>query len=911
MITPTLSLKPGTPRDCLNFEVSVTGAHTRVAGYARFDGKYDVAAAQWVALPLASSTHVPAVGTPVEGPGGTAVVVGVETQGSSTVLIVRPETGVIVEGDTVSWTEESTDPLMGQVIFLTNMNGANLDTTIADVSPLAATPTRYWTGAQEPNARMVNTGALFGTTVWRHAYQETVGFSNAMLYYPSRTEYAFPGDFTIEARFRVATTYSGSQRLVMGGPGGVAAPGANPLWAVNTGGGSVSFTSPHLSFGAPVGAPYVVGTWHHVAFVRQGGTLRVFLDGALVQTTTVSGSIPQFELDLFGPRTSSALPNDWLQTEDRVQAIRITKAARYTTAFTDVVQPFPSNSTVRSTTVSTTPTWFSPNTATSIGYNLLAQDDARASVGPVPGQGPVRGIARIGTTIYAWRDAVGGASLGIYRTSATGWLQVPLRAILPFNTGTGAAIQVGDIIQNPAGATAVVSQVVLESGSTWVGGSGRLVLTETTPTATWVAGDTIRVGGVTRATATGPAVAPTLLPGGRVQAVLGNVEGFAGAEALYGCDGVNAGFKFDGTNYIPINTGMTANIPTNVAVHKRRLFFSFGPSLQFSGVGTPFIWSVVLGAGEIAVRAAITALLGLPGNENTGALGVFTRDSTHILYGSSPTDFQMVDYERGFGAEKYTAAVLDQAYVLDRAGVTSMAATQNFGNFDSVAATFPMRPFTQERRGTALACAVSREKSQYRVFYPSGYAIFSTIVNGRILGSMPVQFPATVTCWVDDEVKAGPEQSFFGSDDGYVYRMESGTDFDGEPIIFTVTYNYAVQGNHRVYKRYLQAAVEMLGDVYAEYNFGYTLGYDSSRTDQPVDAYATNGASLSVWDGDIDWESFVFDESNQAPSEIECTGTAESIALIIRGSSRVSGSFTINTITLHYIPRRGLRGIPS
>jgi len=37
-VTPTLSLKPGIARRATNFECSITGGYSRIAGYERFDG---------------------------------------------------------------------------------------------------------------------------------------------------------------------------------------------------------------------------------------------------------------------------------------------------------------------------------------------------------------------------------------------------------------------------------------------------------------------------------------------------------------------------------------------------------------------------------------------------------------------------------------------------------------------------------------------------------------------------------------------------------------------------------------------------------------------------------------------------------------------------------------------------------
>ena len=44
-VTPTLSLQPGVARRAANFECSINGGYTRIAGYERFDGRPSPSAA--------------------------------------------------------------------------------------------------------------------------------------------------------------------------------------------------------------------------------------------------------------------------------------------------------------------------------------------------------------------------------------------------------------------------------------------------------------------------------------------------------------------------------------------------------------------------------------------------------------------------------------------------------------------------------------------------------------------------------------------------------------------------------------------------------------------------------------------------------------------------------------------------
>jgi hypothetical protein len=275
-----------------------------------------------------------------------------------------------------------------------------------------------------------------------------------------------------------------------------------------------------------------------------------------------------------------------------------------------------------------------------------------------------------------------------------------------------------------------------------------------------------------------------------VQTFTGNFGGLYSTR-VYGCDNVNRGFEFDGTVYVPIRTGMPSDVPSNVAVHANHLFYSFAGSLQFSSIGEPYRWTPLFGAGEIVIRDTITSILPIQGSDLSPALAIYSSNETNILYGTSDIDFKLVSFSVNMGANRYTAQRLDTAYVFDERGIISLSTTDKFGNFDAATLTYNLRPVIQSRRTAATASGVNRERSQYRLFFNDGYALYMTIVNGRMMGTMPVQFPDPVTCWCESTSSDGVERSYFGSTNGKVYRMDSGPSFDGEDIeyMFMLAYN--------------------------------------------------------------------------------------------------------------------------
>jgi len=81
------------------------------------------------------------------------------------------------------------------------------------------------------------------------------------------------------------------------------------------------------------------GVWYHVALTRQGGTYRLFVDGALVASTVTSGAM----YDTSASRLSiGAYSTGAASLNGHMDEVRVTKgAARYTSAFTPPAAPHP------------------------------------------------------------------------------------------------------------------------------------------------------------------------------------------------------------------------------------------------------------------------------------------------------------------------------------------------------------------------------------------------------------------------------------------------------------------------------------------------------------------------------------------------------------------------------------------
>ena len=540
-------------------------------------------------------------------------------------------------------------------------------------------------------------------------------------------------------------------------------------------------------------------------------------------------------------------------------------------------------------------------------YMNLAADEYRHDIAAVPGSGDVLGVHRYSRTgkVYAFRNNAGGSAAEIYESSGSGWVKKELGFELVFTSGSTEIAEGDTITGATSGATAVVTRVVLESGS-WGAGTaaGRFIFGSQTGT---FQAENINVGAsLNLATISGDSSAITLAPDGRYEIVDHNFGGQAGQKRMYGVSGVHRGFEFDGDVFVPINTGMAQDTPTHVIAHNNHLFFSFAGSAQHSGPGSPYQFSIIAGAGELAMGDDITGFMPMVGSQTTAALIIATANKTSVLYGTSSDDWNLVTYSYEAGGFPYTMQNIGAGYLLDALGVKQIVATDAFGNFADAQITRNIRPFIEQRVTRSVASCIVRLRNQYRLVFNDRYAIHITFDNGKVVGIMPIQYSHTMTCMASFESNNGEEFIYAGDTNGFVYRMDRGTSFDGEPIIAYLNLSFSFMKSPRLRKRYRKAVYEVTGSNYAEFETTYELGYASSEIEQGTTSDMTTAFGNVFWDS-FTWDSFFWDGRTLLPAEQDLTGTAENISLIIRSSSEIFAPFTINSSIIHYTPRRNMR----
>lgn len=538
-------------------------------------------------------------------------------------------------------------------------------------------------------------------------------------------------------------------------------------------------------------------------------------------------------------------------------------------------------------------------------YKNLAADVYRALIAAVPGSGKVLGVNLYNDVLYAFRNTALGTAAALYKSTAAGWSLVALGREISFNTGN-LDIPEGTVITGAtSGATATLKRAVLQSGS-YAGttAAGRFIFAAVA--GLFQNGENLQTGGVTRAVATSADTAITLAPSGRYEFVNANFTGSTNTKRMYGCDGQNRAFEFDGTVFVPIATGMTTDKPQHIAFHLYHLFLSFFGSAQHSSPGFPYQWTPVTGAAELSMGDTITGFSVQPAGTTAAALAILTTGRTSILYGTGSASWQLLPYRDEIGAVPYTIQSMAQTVFLDQQGVTDLATTLAFGNFTYAVLTNQIKSTLAGWKPLAIASTVNRDLGQYRIFFTNNYALYICMIGRKVVGIMPVLYAHTVRCATSGKMNDGSEAAFFGGDDGYVFQMDKGTSFDGSDIEAYIALAYNFSRGARTIKRYRDGVLECTGNGYAEFNLGYTLGYGLTDVIQPATQSVVTNFSASFWDA-FTWDAFIWDGITLGPSSFELDGEAENISLAITSLGDYFDPFTITGGEIHYSPRREMR----
>ncbi len=526
----------------------------------------------------------------------------------------------------------------------------------------------------------------------------------------------------------------------------------------------------------------------------------------------------------------------------------------------------------------------------------LAADEYQADITVVPGSGQVRGVAILNDAVYAWRDNAGATAMVIHKSTSSGWTAVAMFHQISFTAGSNDYAE-GDTLTQ-GGVTATVKRVVLESGA-WGAGTaaGRLIITA--PSGGVFAAGAATGGGV--CTLSGASALITLAPGGRVRTDAYTFTASLADKRLYGCDGVNPEFEFDGTVYVPLNTGMGSVRATTVRCHKLHLFFGYRGSLQSSAIGNPYVWSAVFGAAELGTGDQITNLVSVGGSTDAAALMVLCQNALHIMYGNSSADWKLDPLSRVSGAQADSAQDIGGVVALDTPGVMRYPYTRNFGNFAWDTVSMDIQPIASNQ--TCLCSVYSASSFKYRLFFADGTAISGLPVGKGQFHWSVINYERTIVIAIDGEIN-GESRTFYGDDEGWVYEADRGRSFAGGTISYALKLQPLSQKSPMVEKTYRQMQVEL--EAQSAFTLNTSVEF-SDGEDGPTQLTQTpQYAQGLAWDL-TSYDSASWDSLVAGVKTMPCEGIGTRISINVAGESDNELPHSLFAFTVLYTPRRMTR----
>lgn len=307
---------------------------------------------------------------------------------------------------------------------------------------------------------------------------------------------------------------------------------------------------------------------------------------------------------------------------------------------------------------------------------------------------------------------------------------------------------------------------------------------------------------------------------------------------------------------------------------------------------------MVTGAAELSFGQDMVGFSNVPGE----ALAIFSRNETHILHGSSVSDWQLNRHSSEAGAIEYSVQDIGWPVLLDDRGILDIRSTLNYGDFKTATMSEIIQPLIDAKKSLLISSLRVRAKDQYRLFFSDNTAIYMGISKGKPTGFFPIDLgvPVRVTCSVEDAV--GNEIIFFGSDDGYVYQMDIGTSFDGAEIAAFARLPYNHAGQPRVRKRFSRGILEVDALVSTVLTFSQSFDYGDAQAPTPAEQTFTIQGGGGFWDED-NWDEFVWDEQVIGHAIAYLDGTGINMSLIIRSNTTYDAVHTLQALTYYYRSR--------
>lgn len=373
-------------------------------------------------------------------------------------------------------------------------------------------------------------------------------------------------------------------------------------------------------------------------------------------------------------------------------------------------------------------------------------------------------------------------------------------------------------------------------------------------------------------------------------------------------DGANRPIRWNGTAVTVLNNAPEG--ATAVAAHRNHLWLISDSTVTYSAPNNDNDYVAANGAGVVQLGAVKNGLA--PWRDNLYVFGQNTIDRIAGIPGEA--NFEIQPVTEGIGAVSGRAIVelSSDLYYVSFDGIRTISGTDRVGDTElgSVTRQIPetYRALEVTNNDADITAIVIPRLSQMRVFVGE-----STVPDERakgLLGGIRLSSQGEIGLeWYrleginaacsDSDVFNNEELILFGDYSGFVYRLETGDSFDGDPINAFIRFPFwPFEDNERrktLYKGrfYFQAEREISPFLNYEYDFGLvsTIRPPSILLGEEIEGISTYGTAI--------YGTSRYSSGFPTTAEVSLVGSGDNVSLTI-SSQDTLGQYTIQQITIEY-----------
>ena len=394
---------------------------------------------------------------------------------------------------------------------------------------------------------------------------------------------------------------------------------------------------------------------------------------------------------------------------------------------------------------------------------------------------------------------------------------------------------------------------------------------------------------------------------------------YNGTEKIMIATGGDAAFSIDTSyNVDIINATGGGTAPTNpkfVSSFKNHMFYA-GMSnaistVQYSGPYTEDDFDT--GGGTILVDTTIVGLKVFRED-----LFIFGEDRIYKLSGSSTSDFSIVPVTRRIGCldGKSIQELGGDLIYLAPDGLRTIAGTERIGDVELGTVSKQIQDRIGDIGTDNITSTVIRNKSQYRLFYPttSGtegtakgiIAVLKTNPETGTLGFEYSDLRGLKPSCTDSFFISNTETTIHGGYDGYVYKQESGGSFTRAGSTYTITGFYRSPdmslGDPGIRKTMQRALVNYkVNEAMDTTNQTFKLRYNYDDTDTPQpDSYSFSSATVAAFYGSGTYGTSAYGSSGFPLERVSVEGSGFVVAFKLEDKS-TKKALSLRGFELEYV----------